>query len=112
MADFMFLFRGGREQTPAEMQAGMQKWLSWMADLKEKGHFKTGQPLDARAGTVVRGRSKAVTDGPFAEAKDLVGGYMLLSAKDLAEATELSKRCPILELDGVVEVRVIATIPM
>jgi len=46
-----------------------------------------------------------VTDGPFAEAKDLVGGYTLIEAKDLAEAAELSKGCPIFERNGFVEVR-------
>jgi hypothetical protein len=46
-----------------------------------------------------------VTDGPFAEVKDLVGGYSLIEAKDLAEAAELSKGCPVFERNGFVEVR-------
>ena len=51
------------------------------------------------------GKRKAVTDGPFAEANDVVSGYRLILAKDLNEAAELSKGCPILVVDGQVEVR-------
>ena len=57
------------------------------------------------------GKSKAVTDGPFAE-KDMVGGYTLLEAKDLAHAVEISKGCPILEFGGHVEVRPIMKLNM
>ena len=46
-----------------------------------------------------------MTDGPFAEAKDIVGGYTLIEARDLDQAVELSKGCPIFEVDGAVEVR-------
>ena len=44
---------------------------------------------------VVKGSQKVVTDGPYAEAKDVVGGYSLIEAKDLAQAVEISKGCPI-----------------
>lgn len=83
----------------------MQKWVAWMKDLGDKGHLKDrGQPLD-RDGKVVKGKQKAVTDGPYAESKDLVGGYTVVEAKDLAHAAELSKGCPIFESGGLVEVR-------
>jgi hypothetical protein len=105
MSDFVFLFRGGlANASPAEMQAHMEKWGVWMKELGDKGAFQTGKPLE-RSGKVVRGKQKSVTDGPFAEAKDLVGGFMLIAAKDVAHAVELSKGCPILEVDGTVEVR-------
>jgi hypothetical protein len=113
MADYMYLFRGGtvgRGSSPDEMQKRMQKWMAWMKDLGAKGHFKTGEPLDD-VGKVVRGPSKTITDGPFAEAKDLVGGYLIVEAKNFAEAVELSKGCPILEdASGSVEVRPITTV--
>ncbi len=105
MSDFMYLFRGGMNQgSPEEMQKNMQKWMGWMKDLTEQGHFKSGEPLDS-AGRTLRGRNKGVTDGPYTEAKDLVGGFMLVSAGNLDQATELAKGCPIFEYDGVVEVR-------
>lgn len=112
MSEYMFLFRGANPPSePAAMQATMQKWVSWMKDLGQKGHFKGGEPLD-KTGKVVRGKSKNVTDGPFAEAKDVVGGYLIVTAKDLEEAVELSRGCPILEEDGTVEVRAIQKMNM
>jgi len=61
---------------------------------------------------VVKGNQKIVTDGPYAEAKDLVGGFSLIEAKDLAQAVEISKGCPILEIGGSVEVRPVMQINM
>ena len=112
MSEFLYLYRGGeREPTPAAMQQQMQKWTAWLKELGEKGHIKSpGHPLD-RTGKVVSGKSKTVTDGPFAE-KDMVGGYTLLEAKDLAHAVEISKGCPILEFGGHVEVRPIMKLNM
>ncbi len=105
MADFMYLFRGGEETgSPEQMQQHMQKWRTWIQELGNQGHFKAGEPLE-RTGKVVRGQGKVVTDGPFAEAKDLVGGFLLVTARDLEEAVELSKGCPIFENGGLVEVR-------
>jgi hypothetical protein len=61
---------------------------------------------------VVKGKQKAVTDGPFAEAKDVVGGFSLIQARDLDQAVELSKGCPILEVGGSIEVRQIQVMNM
>jgi hypothetical protein len=94
------------------MQQMMQKWMAWMKDLGANGHLKDrGQPLE-RAGKLVQGRQKTVTDGPFAEAKDVVGGYTLIEAEDLSEAVELSKGCPIFEVEGAVEVRPVLKLNM
>ena len=106
MSEYLFVYRGGNRSalSPEQMQQVMQKWMTWMQGLAEKGHLKDrGHPLDT-AGKLVSGRSKSVTDGPYAE-KDLVGGYSLIEARDLAQAAELSKGCPIFERDGSVEVR-------
>lgn len=106
MSEFVYLYRGGQRSTsPEGIQQTMQKWMTWLKSLAEKGHIKDqGQPLD-RTGKLVHGKQKTVTDGPFAEAKDVVGGYTLVLAKDLDQAVELSKGCPIFETDGSVEVR-------
>lgn len=61
---------------------------------------------------MVKGTQKAVTDGPFAEAKDVVGGFTLIQTRDLEQAVEISKGCPILELGGSVEVRPIQVLNM
>ena len=90
----------------------LQKWVAWFKELGAKGHLKElGHPLEI-AGMVVKGSQKVVTDGPYAEAKDVVGGYSLIEAKDLAQAVEISKGCPILEVGGSVEVRPVMQMSM
>jgi hypothetical protein len=90
----------------------LQKWVAWFKELGAKGYLKElGHPLEA-AGMVVKGSQKIVTDGPYAEAKDVVGGYSLIEAKDLAHAVEISKACPILEVGGSVEVRPVQQMSM
>ena len=113
MSEYVFLYRGAERPSSAQdTQQIMQKWMNWFQDLSNKGYLKDrGQPLEL-AGKVVSGRQKTVTDGPFAEAKDLVGGYTLIEAKDLAEAAELSKGCPIFERNGFVEVRPVMQLSM
>lgn len=106
MSEFLFLYRGGESgRSPERAQQMMQKWITWMKELGAKGHIKDqGHPLE-RTGKLVKGQQKAVTDGPFAETKDIVGGYTLIEARDLDQAAELSKGCPIFEAGGHVEVR-------
>jgi hypothetical protein len=113
MSEFVYLYRGGeRGRSPEIAQQTMQKWMAWFKDLAERGHIKDrGQPLE-RAGKLVQGKRKAVTDGPFAEAKDVVGGFTLIEARDLDQAVELSKDCPILEVEGAVEVRPVMKLDM
>jgi hypothetical protein len=116
MSEFVFLFRASDAArqaamgTPESAQRSMQAWLAWIRELEAKGHLKhPGQPLDV-AGKVVRGKHKIVTDGPYAEAKDLVLGFIVVEARDLAEAADLSKGCPMLEGDGSVEIRPVGTV--
>jgi hypothetical protein len=106
MPEFVFLYRGGSQpDSPEQGEKVMQQWMTWLNDLESKGQLKDrGQPLEP-AGKVVRGKEKLVTDGPYTEAKDLVGGYTLVNARDLAQAAEISKGCPIFERGGLVEVR-------
>lgn len=113
MSEYVFLYRGGEfERSPEKMQQTMQKWMAWFKELGEKGRIKDmGHPLES-AGKLVKGKQKTVTDGPFAEAKDLIGGFTLVEARDLDEAVELSKGCPIFEVDGGVEVRPIRKMEM
>jgi len=113
MTEFLYLYRGGESpKSPAEGQQHMQLWMAWMKELGEKGHLKAmGSPLE-KTGKLVSGDKKVVRDGPFAEAKDLIGGYTLVAAKDIDEAAELSKGCPIFQFGGAVEVRPILQMKM
>jgi len=111
MSEFVYLFRATREAqqeamgTPERAQRSMQAWLAWIRELEAKGHLKNpGQPL-APSGSVVRGASKVVTDGPYAEAKDMVLGFIVIEARDLAQAAELAAGCPMLAGGGSVEIR-------
>jgi hypothetical protein len=106
MSEFTFLFRG-RETSPSpeQMRKTREKWVAWFKELGVQGRLKDpGHPLESD-GRVVTGKQKSVNDGPFAEAKDVVGGYIVIEAKDFDHATELAKGCPILEVGGSVEVR-------
>jgi hypothetical protein len=108
MSEFVFLYRGGERMpatSPEQAQQQMQKWMGWLKELTDKGHVKDpGHPLE-RTGKLVKGRPTTVTDGPFAEAKDVIGGYTLVHANDLNHAAELTTGCPILDVGGFVEVR-------
>ena len=113
MSEFVFLYRGGETgRSPERAPQMMQKWTAWLKGLGEKGHIKDqGHPLE-RTGKLVKGKQKTVTDGPFAEAKEVVGGYTLIEARDLEQAVELSKGCPIFEVEGAVEVRPVMKMSM
>ena len=107
MADFLMLFRGGQagmeKLSPEAKQQHLQQWGQWIETMSKQGKFKSGDPLGP-AGRVVAGRDQ-VTDGPFAEAKDLVGGFVIVVVASLDEATELAKDCPIYSMGGTTEVR-------
>jgi len=120
MNDFVFLFRateaGQREAmgTPERAQRSLHGWLAWIRELEAKGHLKErGQPLQP-TGKVVSGRNgkTVITDGPYLEAKDLVLGFIVIAARDLAHAVEISTGCPMVEGGGSVEVRPVGTLAL
>jgi len=99
---------GGMEDTsPEEMKAVMDRWSAYGQELVDAGAFIAGEGLQESAtATTVRigdGDERLVTDGPFAETKEQVGGFYLLECKDLDEALEYAKKIPF--LNGSVEVR-------
>jgi len=106
MSEFVYLYRSAAlNASPEEMQKRMQSWTAWMKQLDDKGHIKNpGQPLE-RVGKIMKGKEETITDGPFAEAKDVICGFTIVEAKDLNEATKLASGCPILAAGGLVEVR-------
>lgn len=115
MAEFIYLYRNSTSArdaamgTPEARQKSMERWMAWLRDLEKKGHVRSGgQPLEP-SGKIVKGGTRVVVDGPFAEAKDVIGGYSIIIAKDAAEAAELAKGCPALDdPEGSVEVRPVA----
>jgi hypothetical protein len=107
MKDFMFIFMGAADQynfSPEQMQQHMEKWFAWIEDLKARNIYVAGEAL-LPGGKTVKGSKALVTDGPFTESKELVGGFFIIKAGTIEEATEIAKGCPDLPLEGAVEVR-------
>ena len=111
MSKFMFVFRGGAfvhpGLSPAELQAHLAKWGSWIGQLAQDGYHLGGDAVQ-KSGRTIRGKDKAVTDGPYAELKDLVTGNLVVEAENLDAAADLAGDCPIYEFDGSVEIRPIS----
>ena len=115
MKEYLLLFRGGdsaAQQSPEGFQQHMQRWMAWMGELSSKGKFVGAQPL-TNTGRQLKGTGRLLSDGPFMEGKEMVGGYLICKAADYNEAVELSKDCPVLEFsDGIVEIREIQELNM
>jgi hypothetical protein len=115
MKDFMFIFRYSNPEavnfTPEQGQANMQKWFKWIGELSAKGQYVGGDPL-VPEGKTVKGKKPVATDGPFAEGKELLGGYIVVKAESLDEAADLAFGFPDFELEGSVEIREIMKMPM
>ena len=109
MKEFLLVFRrdfvtNGVQPSPEQMQGMMKHWQDWMGGIASQNKMaNTGSRLDS-AGKVVT-PNNVVTDGPYAEIKESIGGYIIVKAGSLEEATELAKNCPILLIGGNVEVR-------
>lgn len=108
MAEFVYLYRRPAlpPGSPQQMQERMQRWRAWFNDLEKRGYLANiGLPLAPTGGGVVRDAKGSVSDGPYAETKDIVMGYSLIQAKDLAEAVALTASWPGYEDGGMIEIR-------
>ena len=87
---FMLLLRGGisnRDLSPEELQRQIERYMNWIEQLRRDGHFVAGEPLE-ETGKVLSGKDGSIiTDGPFTESKEIVGGYAIMDAKSRDEAT-------------------------
>ncbi|MBC7893085.1 MAG: hypothetical protein H7Y12_12785 [Sphingobacteriaceae bacterium] len=92
------------EVSPEAMQAEMAKWNAWIGGIAAQGKLISSEGL-LPSGKTISGKAQIVTDGPFSEAKEVVGGYTILTAANLDEAVQLANGCPMFEADGRVEVR-------
>lgn len=105
MEKFMFIFHGGiaHDAAPEEMQKNMGKWMAWVEKLSKSGKYASGEPL-LPGGKLVTG-PKTVTDGPFTEGKEVVGGYFIVEAADYDEAVALTEGYPDFDYGGTIQVR-------
>jgi hypothetical protein len=96
MEEFMLLVRDYdyKDVTPEEMQRRMEAYRPWMEKMTAAGLYKGGAPLEPGSGRLVKGK-KVLTDGPFLESKEIIGGYVTVLAKDIDEAARLAVECPL-----------------
>ncbi|HWA28308.1 MAG TPA: YciI family protein [Lacunisphaera sp.] len=112
---FMLLFRNAGPDThshlsAAEKAAMAKRWNDWFEGLAAQGKVEHARPLEL-GGRVVSGRGGArITDGPYAEGKEVVGGYFFLTVADIDEATRIAQQCPGLAVGLTVEVRPVAEV--
>jgi len=108
---YMLIFRGTdwhKGLSPEEMQNVADNWMTWFKKLTAEGIATAGNPLE-REGRIVSGKNgRVVSDGPFAESKETIGGYFLLNVGSLDEAVRIAQGCPGLAYGIRVEVRPLA----
>ena len=106
MNEFLMIFRSETPQnqpSPEEMQQSINQWQDWIGGIAAQGKFIGTNALTPIGSTVHA--DGVITDGPYTETKEIVGGYLLCKASSLEEAIELSKGCPTFQNGGKVEVR-------
>lgn len=115
MEKFMYIFiENGLSPvppSPEQMESSMKKWMDWIGDLRKADRYVSGEPL-LPVGKIIKGSKKIVTDGPFTESKELVSGFFIINAKDINEATEMAKDCPVFDQGGAVAVRPVQKLDM
>ena len=109
--DYLLLFRGNTWQkglSPEEIEKTLGRFMGWFEELHAEGKVKGANPLYSEGKLVSGSGGRVVVDGPFAESKEAIGGYFLISVADEDEAIAIAQQCPLLEHDSVVEVRPVA----
>lgn len=107
MKEFMMIFRhtpmADFQMSADQMQAEIKKWQDWIGGIAAQGKFVSTNQLGFEGKTLLP--NKTVTDGPYAEVKEIVGGYVIAKANSIDEAIQLAEGCPIIAIGGHVEVR-------
>lgn len=108
MKEFLLLFRqpnyDHHSVSPKEMQALTKKWQDWIGGITSQGKLSGQGPRLATEGKVLK-PGGVITDGPFVEIKEKLGGFIIVKAESLEDATTLAHGCPALDANGSVEIR-------
>jgi len=108
MKEFMMLFRhvpnNEYQPTPEQIQEGLKQWQDWIGGIAAQGKFVGTNELGKEA-RLMRGGEVVSSDGPYAELKEIIGGYMTVKAENFDEAVEMAKGCPMFDFGGTVEIR-------
>ncbi|MEP7144623.1 MAG: YciI family protein [Ferruginibacter sp.] len=109
MKEFLLIFRretdtGESQPSPEQMQGMMKAWQDWIGSIAAQDKLVSAGNRLGSEGNVVK-PGNVVTNGPYVEIKEAIGGYTMIRAASLDEATEIAKGCPIFTVNGNVEVR-------
>jgi len=111
MKDFLFIYRMDYNVaptgTPEQMEAMTKRWIDWIMGIAAQNKLTDRGNRLANTGKVVK-PGNVVTNGPFTEIKEAIGGYSIVKADSYEDAVELAKGCPGLTVGGNVEVREIS----
>ena len=107
MSEFLMIFRTEKSDapkpSPEQMQAMIKQWQDWIGGIAAQGKFLGTNALSSKGKTIHNGR--IISDGPYAEVKEIIGGYLLCKADDMDDALNLAGGCPTFDMGGKVEVR-------
>src|SRR3954462_7889794 len=108
MDEFLLIFRhedGRKIASPEQMQIWMKQTMDWIGGIAAQNKFKSGTGLPFDESRVVH-HNKVVTNGPFGDIKETIGGFVIVKADSIEEAVEFAKGAPVLQGEGnTVEVR-------
>lgn len=109
-SSYLLIFRESSPEryeamSPEQRREALEEWNAWGDGLAERGIMQHGHPLEPQGRLVSGTGGQHVVDGPFAEAKEVVGGYFLIHVAGLEEATAIAQRCPLLPYGMTVEIR-------
>ena len=108
MKDFMMIFIGADYQalglSPEELQNRMGKWFTWGQKMESQGILKGGEALVPNVKRII-GKERTVSDGPFADSKEIIGGYYTVSAENADAVVAIAQDYPDYDLGGTVEIR-------
>ena len=108
MKEFMMIFIGADYEelglSPEQLQERMGKWFAWSEKMGKQGIIRSGEALHA-GGKTIAGPKRVVSDGPYSESKEIIGGFYVISVEDMETAMEVAQDFPDYDLGGIVEIR-------
>lgn len=110
MKDFLFIYRADNaasQRSEEEAKSMMQRWIEWLGSIAAKNKLTDRGNRLQSSGKIVKAND-VITNGPYSEIKESIGGYSLVKADSYEDAIELAKSCPVLSVGGNVEIREIA----
>ena len=105
MEEYALIMRhedGNKVASPEQLQAWMKQTMDWIGGIAAQNKFVsgTGLPFDGARVVTTRNSKKVVTNGPFGEIKETIGGFIVVKADSVEEAIEFAKGCPVLQGEG------------